>query len=294
MRFSIRDDDTNYFTRSEELVSCYQQVWDICPPSLSIIPFVKGEWRYWQDTFYHKGSINEWDKWTADCQIHPIGENASLVYFLKELIKAGKIAAMIHGIHHRNEDKNRRAVPNNLIHYAEFYTNLDYSDKLSSAVRYLEDVFATRITTFTPPQNIISRRGYNAIRSNGLNLVGGGLSFLKREKDINWLKELSNVLSFKLRHRSAYYPHRLDLGSMREYMVHYPLQEVTPLSQLKESFDRMYELDADFVLSTHYHGFPIKHKVHVGRLMSDIFVDFFDYVCGKPGIQFCSVNSLFE
>ena len=37
--FSIRDDDTCYFTTPRELESCYGRIWDICPVSLSVVPF---------------------------------------------------------------------------------------------------------------------------------------------------------------------------------------------------------------------------------------------------------------
>jgi hypothetical protein len=39
MRFAIRDDDTNYFTQPEQLARVYGAVWEVCPVSLSVVPF---------------------------------------------------------------------------------------------------------------------------------------------------------------------------------------------------------------------------------------------------------------
>ena len=84
MRFAIRDDDTNFFTSPEEIEFCYKHTWDFCPPSLSVIPFVQGNWREWQDEFYSTGKIADWDRWEKDDALHPIHENVKLVEFLKE------------------------------------------------------------------------------------------------------------------------------------------------------------------------------------------------------------------
>ena len=39
MKFAIRDDDTSFFTRPEQLLRVYQGIWDRAPVSLSVVPF---------------------------------------------------------------------------------------------------------------------------------------------------------------------------------------------------------------------------------------------------------------
>ncbi len=294
MRFAIRDDDTNYYTSPEEIMYCYQSIWNICPPSLSLIPFVQGHWRDWQDKYYKNGFLNEWPQWEADSEIFPVGKNVALTSFLKKVLQENKICITIHGINHRNKDQQKTIIPNNFIHYAEFYTQVDLTNLLTSAITYLQELFQTKIKVFTPPQNILTIEGYNAIKANGLNLVGGSIPFIRRSKDLYWAMEFLNVLRFKIRYSKKYYPYVLKLGKTNELMVHYPLQEVTSIDSLKADFDFVYRLGGDFVLSTHYHGFPVSHKLYKRRIVKDIFDEFFEYVQKHQDVKYCSLNDMLK
>ncbi len=292
MRFAIRDDDTNYYTSPEELEFCYKSIWDICPASLSLIPFVQGNWREWQFKFYRDGKIDEWSEWEKDDEVFEIGKNTVLVDFLRDRVKRGQICLTIHGVNHRNKDKIKYPLNRNLIHYAEFFTKVDLTDPLKGGVSYLQELFGERIRVFTPPQNILTIQGYNAVKSNGLHLIGGSIPFISRNKDYYWFIEFCKVLRFKSRYRKKYYPFVMKLGRTNELMVHYPLQETTSLESLKNEFDFVYKLGGDFVLSTHYHGFPIPHTLYKGKIMKNIFDEFFDYVQKYSGVQFCSLNDM--
>jgi predicted deacetylase len=291
MRFAIRDDDTNFFTSPEEIEFCYKQTWDVCPPSLSVIPFVQGNWRQWQDEFYGTGKITDWQAWEKDDEVHPIHENTKLVAFLKEKVAEGKVALTIHGVNHRNTDKQRQPLANNLIHYAEFYTDRDLTDKLKEGKAYLEKLFGQSFTVFTPPQNAITKEGYKAIVNNNLGLVGGGLPFLSRQKTLRWFGELMMWSFFRASNRNQYYPHVINLGRRKEIMVHFPLQEVTHLEDLIKAFDFVKAMNGDFILSTHYHGFPVQHRSYKNKIMKNVYDEFFEYVA-KSDVQFCTVNQM--
>ena len=291
MRFAIRDDDTNFFTSPKEIEFCYEHTWDICPPSLSVIPFVQGNWRKWQDEFYFTGKITDWASWEKDDEVHPIHENRKLVEFLKEKVAQGKIALTMHGVNHRNKDSQRRPLANNLVHYAEFYTDRDLTDKLKEGKDYLEQLFNQPFTVFTPPQNVITKKGYQAIVNNNLSLVGGGISFMSRQKTPRWLWELVLWSFFRASNRDQYYPYVINLGKRKEMMVHFPLQEVTQIEHLIEAFNFVKAMDGDFILSTHYHGFPVEHRYYKRKVMKDVYDEFFEYV-KKSGPQFCSVNEM--
>lgn len=291
MRFAIRDDDTNYFTSPEEIEFCYQHVWDVCPPSLSVIPFVQGNWRAWQDEFYQTGKITDWQAWEKDDDLHPIHENARLVKFLKEKAAQGKVALTMHGVNHRNKDSQRTPLANNLVHYAEFYTNRDLTNAVKDGKKYLEELFDQQFTVFTPPQNAITKKGYQAIVNSDLNLVGGGLSFLSRQKTPRWFVELIGWSIFKFTKRNQYYPFVINLGTRKEMMVHFPLQEVTKIEYLIDSFNFVKAMDGDFILSTHYHGFPVSHRLYRNKIMKDVFDEFFEYVRNSD-VKFCTVNEM--
>jgi hypothetical protein len=292
MRFAIRDDDTSFFTSPEEIEFCYKHTWDICPPSLSVIPFVQGNWRKWQDEFYLTGKITDWETWEKDDELHPIHENVGLVEFLKDKVSQGKIALTMHGVHHRNKDAQRLPLTNNLVHYAEFFTTRDLTESLKEGKEYLERLFDQPFTVFTPPQNVITLKGYQSIVNNNLGLVGGGLSFLARQKNLHWLRELINWGYFKSTHAGElYYPYVINLGNRKEMMVHFPLQEVTQIEYLIDSFNFVKKADGDFILSTHYHGFPVPHRQYKDKLMKDVYDEFFEYV-RKSDVEFCTINQM--
>ena len=45
MKFVIRDDDLNFFFDPIDIEKNFRDIWDICPISMSVIPFVKGDWK---------------------------------------------------------------------------------------------------------------------------------------------------------------------------------------------------------------------------------------------------------
>ena len=44
MLFAIRDDDLNYFYNPNDIERWYHGIWDKCPISMSVVPFIKGNW----------------------------------------------------------------------------------------------------------------------------------------------------------------------------------------------------------------------------------------------------------
>ena len=45
MKFALRDDDLNFFFNVSDIEKWYKNIWNICPVSMSAIPFVKGNWK---------------------------------------------------------------------------------------------------------------------------------------------------------------------------------------------------------------------------------------------------------
>ena len=279
MRFAIRDDDTNFFTQPEDLVRCYEDIWDDYPPTLSLISKVKGNWLHWVHTIYKQKQNTDWDAWTQDDAIYPIEQNAELVYFLKTMARVGKLDIAFHAIHHRNEDPVLpEGMSNNYVRGAEFFTTRDLTEEIKQEVTHLNNLLGTEITVFTPPQNLLSDKGYKAVIDAGLNICGGGLSFLKKEKDLQGLVTLAKQLSFKVLHRESDYPKVLNFSNHKEVAYHYPLQPTTRLDSLIYDFDMVRKYDGDFVLSTHYVEFDYPMVYDETITMKKILVDFLDYV----------------
>ena len=279
MRFAIRDDDTNFFTSPGELEACYHDIWDDSPVTLCLISKVKGDWAKWVHQIYKDKQNTDWDAWTKDDTVYPIENNTELVSYLREKIKEGKVDIGFHAIHHRNEDDMLPSnMTNNYVRGAEFYTNRDLTENIKKEVEHLSGVFSYPITVFTPPQNLLSLKGYNAVLDAGLNICGGGLSFLKKEKSLVGLMNIGRQLSFKLMHRESDYPHVVKYAHHMEAPYHYPLQPGTLLRTLTDAFDMVRRYDGDFILSTHYVEFNYPMVYDETKTMKNIMQDFMDYV----------------
>lgn len=295
MRFVIRDDDTNYFTSPEELNYCYSAIWHDCPVSISVITHVKGDWKHWVDEIYKSGNKTDWSAWEKDQSVYELGKNTDLVTFIKDKIQTKKVCLTFHAIHHRNEDDFRLgAVKNNYVHGAEFYTTRNLVNEVSNAIQYLNNLFQTEVKVFTPPQNLLSEMGYEAIVKNDLNIIGGGISFLKKEKTLRGILNIFRVGFFKLIRFNKDYPYVLEFKRHKEFIHYYPLYPNTRIESLLIAFENAYALKGDFILSTHYNEFKKSMTYNNSIIMKDVFYEFMDHVKKKKDVSFVTANELFR
>lgn len=294
MRFAIRDDDTNFYTQPHELESCYSQVWNDFPPTLSLISKVKGNWLYWIHQIYKDKQDTDWEAWKNDDTEHPIEQNEALVSFLKNKIAEGKLDISFHAKYHRNGDP----VPpegrsNNYVLGAEYFTTRYLAEDIKAEVQHLDKLLNANITVFTPPQNLLSETGYKSVLDAGLNLCGGGIPFYKKEKNVKGLYNIGKQLTFKLLHRESDYPKVLRYSNHNEIAYHYPLQPTTKLEELKYDFDMVRKYDGDFVLSTHYVEFDYPMVYDEKLTMKQVLMDFLDYV-SKYRVQKMSLSQMLQ
>lgn len=294
MRFAIRDDDTNFYTQPEDLERCYHDIWNDFPPTLSIISKVKGNWLHWVHQIYKDKHNTDWHAWTADNTVHPIEENAALISFLKKKLAEGKLDISFHAKHHRNEDPELPAgMTNNYVRGAEYFTTRDLTTEIKNEVAHLERILNYDITVFTPPQNLLSEKGYNAVLRAGLNLCGGGIPFYKKEKNIQGVVNMARQLVFKLLYRESDYPRVLKFANHNEVAYHYPLQPTTRLDTLIYDFDMVRKYNGDFVLSTHYIEFDYPMVYDETITMKKILMDFLDYV-SKYKVEKMSLSDMLK
>lgn len=292
MRLAIRDDDTNFFTTPEELEACYGDIWQELPPTLCLISKVKGNWQHWVHQIYKTRHETDWDAWTADNQIYPIEDNPTLVSFLQEKIRSGQLDVGFHAKYHRNEDEVLPAgMSNNYVRGAEFFTTRSLQQTIRAEVSHLNQLLQARISVFTPPQNLLSPLGYQAVVNAGLNICGGGISFYKKEKTPAGIANIAKQIVFKLQHRGIDYPHVLRYSRHNEIAYHYPLQPTTQLKTLIDAFETVRRFDGDFVLSTHYVEFDYPMMYDARLTMKDVLKSFLDYV-GKYPVQKMSLSQM--
>tara|TARA_Y100001970_G_scaffold107560_1_gene134486 strand:+ start:7057 stop:8046 length:990 start_codon:yes stop_codon:yes gene_type:complete len=302
MKFAIRDDDLNFFYTPRMIENNIRDIWDICPISMSVIPFVKGNWIENTKMLESLGpkniSGNIIKNIKQDNEIYDIAKNSELVLYIKNQIENKRVYLTVHAIHHRNEDENLPQLNNNFSIGAEFYTNLDLTTQLKKSVEHLEDTFGQKISVFTPPQNMYSQKGFNAISSNLLNICCYPLQLKKDFFKYIKMYGFANVVKL-INHRlnsknfcHAPYPYVINTPTI-SIIDHKSLQPGTNINKLYESFDYVYSKNGNFVLSTHSYGF--NHKM-VGKdqTMGDALKKFLLYVKKKNMVEFVPVNQIFE
>lgn len=266
-KFAIRDDDTSFFTRPEELIQVYSDIWDQVPVSLSVVPFHGRTKTKAIPPEYRNGGS----------ELFPIGDNPELVAFLREQKAKGRISIMLHGYSHVDGPDGY-----------EFEAESDLERKVREGKQYLEQLFETSVRAFVPPHNRLSLKGYLAVTNAGLDIVQIVHFRRGRPFTLRYLPQLVRVLwaRFVWRHR---YPYVLDFGNHRE-VAHHSLTPSVSFQTLLDELEFCHSRRGIFVVATHYwelnqvtrDGLSLRHALE--RLVAR----------GRElGARFCTVNEAF-
>lgn len=261
--FIIRDDDTCFFTKIEDLEWCYKDIYDKFPITLAATPFIKESYLTWQVTpeYWHAKDIFD------------IKDNVELINYLNNKIKEKKFWISLHWIHHTYKVQNHKITPEFLLPIK------DLGNKLLNAKKHLEHVFKININEFVPPSNSISINTYNELNKLNFNLL-----------NFPWSKKWFNRPIFSFRHTFAFIKRFIFL---KKYWFDYPYplfiddhwelwsQVLTPstnLDTLKKAFLFSYENNLPFCLATHYweHKSYISYKNKIRQI--DILKEFLKFV----------------
>ena len=236
MKFALRDDDVNFFTRPEQLERAYGGYWDVLPVSLAIVPAHAAT----------KSKAIPEQYWEGDEEF-PLADNREIIEYVRGLIASRRAAPMLHGYSHKN--------------YAdgyEFQVGPDLLGRLRRGRTYLEELFGQPIRTFVPPHNALSRRGIEALESEGLNVLGSFLSFRPSQKPwgpataANYLRlNLYRLRTRRGRGRRLVYPFPLRYKNHAEFGCHLLLPWTKP-EDLVAGFEEARRFGGDFCLATHY------------------------------------------
>jgi hypothetical protein len=235
MKFFIRDDDTNFFTKPEDLDLVFNDIWDLkIPVSLAVVPFQ-------EETKCRSLPINKRD----GSGVYPIGDNIDLVLYLKEKIESGDVNILMHGYSHKDQ-----------IGGFEYETGMDLHNKTKKGKKYLEQIFNTQINTFVPPHNSMSRNGSSAVIEQGMNILAS-FSHRPNERPMSYrnIIEFTHMVKLYLLHgNNIRNPKVFNMGSHLEFGCHHFL-ESTNIEEIFHAMDfsQNYCLDSGyFGLATHY------------------------------------------
>ena len=231
--FAIRDDDTCYFTHSQQLESCYGHIWDTCPISLSVVPF---------HACTKSGAVPK-EYWSGS-DVYPLDHNRELVGFLRDMIGRGRIHITLHGYHHRDEPDG-----------CEFVAESDLARKVADGKRYLEELLRHPIQIFVPPHNTLGDEGYRAVLQAGLH-ISGIQPFRPSFRGWDPRILLSGIKQrWRVRRRGYRYPWPLLFPDGHRELPYYSLTPKSTLESLRESFDNVRREGGIFCLATHYWEF---------------------------------------
>jgi len=258
VNFVIRDDDTCYFTRPEQLTRVYSPFWDRMPISLAVVPF---------HACTKSGNIPR-KFWDGE-DVFPVGENEALVAFLREQIERGRLSIMLHGYSHKIYENGY-----------EFEVGDNLSEKVREGKEYLERLFGVQIISFVAPHNALSKKGLQAVVENGLNLAGYFLFRPSKGALSAW-----NVVAYLrrrlLRWRSGtwdYYPFVLRFRHHAELPVR-TLMPSTRLEDLYRYFEIARRYNGVFCLATHY------WEANEHPQMREVLWRFLDYVDRDAAVE---------
>jgi peptidoglycan/xylan/chitin deacetylase (PgdA/CDA1 family) len=158
MQAIIRDDDTSFFTRPEQLETIYGRLWERnIPVCIAVIPAQRADVRV-----QHRPGI-PFDpsippQYRGQDKEFPVTENRELCAFLNQKAREGLVEIVLHGYSHE---------------YMEF-TSEDYEwigTKLRDGRQILEAAFPdAQIKTFIAPYDRISRRAMGMVLGFWYNL----------------------------------------------------------------------------------------------------------------------------
>lgn len=291
MKFIIRDDDVSYHFQPEQLEKWYDGIIDICPISICIPPFIKGN--FFDGIYRLDHNIKRSrEVWLAD-ESYKIGDNKELVEYLKDLIGQGKASIGLHGIRHRNEEEiSKIPMKGNYITGAEFLTQIDYTDSLSEAKEYLEKIFDIKINYFTPPQNLINSKGLEAVVNNNLSLCTDLVGTHDWKKWLRFYGFLNTmIMAYYKKFKHHRYPFVIE--HKVKFIDHTRLQPGKNIEQIKQEFDFVRSKNGVFVLSTHCYGFDYKME-HYDMTMKEALIDILKYTQQFDDVEYTTLYELFK
>lgn len=297
MKFALRDDDLNFFYKPEVIENNYKDIWDICPVSMSVVPYIQGNWPKNVLDFEKRGpgffSEDEIEHIMQDDKIYKIDENFELVEYIKNKISERKIYLMHHSMHHRNHDYTIPNLSSNFGINAEFYTTRDLTNELRESIEYLEKLFCQKIEVFIAPQNIITANGLRAVLNNSLAICITIPSIHKFSTfNLLGVKNYCKYIFFKFFNHDLRYPFPISNNRLK-IIDHYSLGVNTDLEQLYNKLMRIEKLNGNFVLATHSYGFNFKMQKY-NMTLGDALCEIIDNLSKNGNVKFVSVNEIFK
>ena len=270
MRFAIRDDDTSYFTRADELDRVWRDFLPRVPVSLAVIPASLEPFHLGDSARYYQGT-----------EPFPITANSELVAWLREKSRNNSIAVLCHGYTH----EYRRTPSTRLCqeYIWKPYERLRHETAAGKAM--LEAAIGEPVDTFVPPGNAISGDGLRAVGESFQNVLT--TLPLRRPQDLqpNWphVEAYARRLFYQLRYGIPN-PFVEELAGVR-MAPSFSATKSTLWDHIHQKLVLCHRLNADFVVAVHYWEVDQRLKELMRRLID---------AADRLGFEFATCPQVFE
>lgn len=231
MKVAIRDDDTSYFTKPEDLQKAYDFLRKEDCVSLSIVPFAVPVHR--DDVFPYGKDIK--------FGYYDIADNVELLEYLKEKKKQGKYDLLLHGYSHEYKWDDNKWI-------AEMkWKSLDQLNKeLPNGKIHLEKLLGTSISVFVAPNNSIDEKAISVIEELKMD-YSGIIGVRDRKINLKYVVNFSKRWGFRLI-KKIQYPGIMNYGKHRELNAY----TIDDYERLIYEYKICKKKKVPFVIYTHY------------------------------------------
>jgi len=195
----IRDDDISYFTTPQVLENVWGKWYGKVNILFAVTPFMVE-----MEEFNIKN--REFSSHQLGKKEFDISKNTELIEYIKMLLSKGYIEIGLHGYNHRYIVNN-----NNLIAEYDVDDESLLYDKSLKAKAYLERLFHTKIDTFIPPDNAVSRSAMKVLSKSGFNKIlrAFPIKYIDTKFSFNfiyfWLKRVIFKYKYNLVYSKSYF-----------------------------------------------------------------------------------------
>jgi len=230
VKLIIRDDDCNFFTRPEDLITAYSPIPDF-PVSYAVVPTVTDVYGGCPETKENDVPM-------------PVGENKELVAYLKDRYSQGKCDILMHGVTHGYKFKEDGTKIPEMAWREE---KLDLAARIKENKQYLEQVFGIPVTCFVAPSNRLMRKGIKAVYQNGMNY--SGIIPIDFQRDVNLQTIINYVKRMWVRATM-----KLPYPNVMTYPTHKELNACNTIKYeyLKKMYEYCKRLDSPMAINVHY------------------------------------------
>lgn len=242
MKFIIRDDDLNYFSKPADIERWYADIFTQgIPVGFSTIPFVKPE----SDVYTAGASFENKE--------YPISGNAELIAYVK---RQPLIEILQHGVTHETNNGYEYSKSSGLI------------EETKRGKVELQKTFDAQFhNVFVPPHDWIGSHGVEAVEAAKMDIVRGRGAGLR-----NWIPRFQYVavfckmLAYRLKHlfkgKVPAYPYVINFGKHKE-ACSYRLEDEDVFDGLAYAKKK----DGIFVVVTHLHFYTEEKKERLLELI---------------------------